>query len=305
MIEIILQNGIHTIVASGVPYAKIAPCEGATDTFEQIEDGAWRWHRHTEKPTDHMRMELVLYGEPSFTMVPAVSYNGNGWGNYPEYIGDRDEDGTPWSWASHRVTIPACTYSENENISIALMTKPNDNNACSLYQTEEGRLHCVIFPEEEKPRTLQRHFWGDPFQGTMEPKCDFEAIILAVPSNGGKHRYNSLLDFAWRYYGHAIKAPMSADELYRLSIAYCRYLYEEEENGFSGFTVGAQWYPGSHEYKKTAHRYELGWVGQNASMANAYIWDYLKTVTRKSLILLSRRMTTGSNSVTVTQVISA
>ena len=116
---ITIENG--KILLNGVAYGEIKAAEGATDSFEQLESGAWRWHRHTEVPTDHMRMELVFYGVPSFTMVPAVSYNGNGWGDFEEYVGDRAEDGTPWSWASHRVTIPSCTYSENEKISIALM----------------------------------------------------------------------------------------------------------------------------------------------------------------------------------------
>ncbi len=277
-----LENG-YAVTVNGNPYARILPCAGATDTFTPIEGGAWKWVRRTEQPVDHMRMELLLLGEPTFTMVPSVSYNGNGWGSLAEYVGDRAEDGTPWSWASHRVTIPACTYSENEHISLALMAKENDNNACSLYKVDEGELHVLIFPEEEKPKTLQRHFWGDPFQGTMEPRCDFEAIILAVVSDGTKHRYKCLLDFAWRYYGHAIAAPMKAEELYRLGIAYCRYLYQKEENGFGGFTMGTQWHPGAHAYKKTEHRYELGWVGQSASMANAYIWDYIKTGDKEKL----------------------
>ena len=276
MIEILQQKEDHLIVVNGKPCGKILACTGATDTFEPIENGAWRWHRHTETPVDHMRMEVVLLGEATFTMVPAVSYNGNGWGDYPEYIGDRDEDGTPWSWASHRVTIPACTYSENENIGLALMTDANANSACSLYQTEEGRLHAVIFPEEEKPRTLQRHFWGEPFQGTMEPRQDFVAILQAVPSDGTKFRYKHLLDFAWRYFGHPIAAPRKAEELLRLSTAFTRFLYEKEPNGFAGITMGAQWHTGVTAYKKREHEYQVGWVGQSASMANALIYRYLR-----------------------------
>ena len=150
----------HAIEIDGKPYAKIFGVDGAQDSFEPIEDGAWRWMRKTDVPTDRMRMEMLLIGDPTFTMVPAISYNGNGWGSLAEYVGDRAEDGTPWSWASHRATIPSCTYSENGDISIALMAKENDNNACSLYKVDEGELHVVIFPEEEKPKTLQRHFWG-------------------------------------------------------------------------------------------------------------------------------------------------
>jgi len=283
MTEIIqIENG-YAVAIDGKPYARILPAEGATDTFEPIENGAWKWHRHTDVPTDHMRMEMVLIGDPTFTMVPSVSYNGNGWGTLAEYVGDRAEDGTPWSWASHRVTIPACTYSENDAISLALMTEPNVNSACSLYKVDEGEKHVVIYPEEEQPKTLQRHFWGDPFQGTMEPTSDFEAIILAIPSDGGKHRYKCLLDFAWRYYGHAIDAPMTAKELYRLSIAYTRFLFQREQNGFAGFTMGSQWHLNTTSYKKTEHRYEIGWVGQSASMANAFIQDYLNTGDKEKL----------------------
>lgn len=283
MTEIIFQNGSFEIVLDGIAYGRIVPLENAKDTFRKLEDGAWEWHRHTAEPTDHMRMELVFCGVPTFTMVPAVSYNGNGWGNYPEYVGDRDEDGTPWSWASHRVTIPACTYSENEKISIALMSRANDNTACSLYAEKDGKHHAVIFPEEEKPRTLQRHFWGEPFQGVMEPRQDFTAIIHTFPSDGTRHRYRHLTDFAFRYFGHAMDVPRKAAELEKLSLAFCHFLYQRDRDGMCGFTSGAPWNKALHGYEKHLHRYQLGWVGQTASMSNAFIYDYIKTGDRLKL----------------------
>ncbi len=283
MIEIIKSENGYALAENGKIYALILPAEGAEDSFEKLEDGAWRWRRHTAKPVDRMRMEVLLLGAPTFTMVPAVSYNGNGWGKTPEYVGDRAEDGTPWSWASHRVTIPACTYSENDGISIALMAEPNGNSACSLYKTEEGEKHVLIFPEEEKPKTLHRHFWGEPFEGTMEPRCDFEGILYASLSDGTRHRYKGLLDFAWRYYGHPIRPPKSAKELYRLSIAYARYLLQKEKDGFVGFTSGAHWIPKLNGYQKSEHGYELGWVGQNASFAAAFIEDYIQSGDKENL----------------------
>ena len=283
MTEIVKSNDGHILAINGKAYAKLLSCEGATDTFEKITDGAWHWHRHTKKPTDHMRMEMILLGDPTFTMVPAVSYNGNGWGNVLEYVGDRAEDGTPWSWASHRVTIPACTYSENEQISVALMAEPNSNSACSLYRVDEGEKHVLIFPEEEKPKTLQRHFWEGPFQGTMEPTCDFEGIILAYPSDGGKFRYKGLLDFAWRYYGHPLNAPMKAADLYKYSLAFCYYLFERERDGFAGFVRGADWHAGITAYKKTDHVYEIGWGGHSASLSNAFIYEYLRSGCKEKL----------------------
>lgn len=277
MVEIKQSGGSYGIFVNGEPVARILPEEGASERFEKLEEGAYRWIRTTEKPVDHMRMELINFGEPDFTMVPSVSYNGNGWGDFPEYIGDRDTDGTPWSFASHRVTIPACTYSENARVSISLMAEPNSNSACSLYKVEEGERHVLIFPEEEKPRTLQRHFWGEAFQGTMEPATRFTAILQVVPSDGTKHRYKHLMDFAWRYYGHAIKPEKSAAEIYRLSLAYTRYLYgQEKKYGFYGFTSGTQWWPATRSYRKKEHYFEIGWVGQAASMAAACIYDFFK-----------------------------
>lgn len=283
MIEIIKSNNGHIIAIDGKAYALIPAMEGAADRFEKIEDGAWKWYRHTEAPADNMRMEMILLGEPTFTMVPSVSYNGNGWGDIPEYAGDRAEDGTPWSWASHRVTIPACTYSENEHISIALMAEPNSNSACSLYRVDGGEKHVLIFPEEEQPKTLHRHFWDGPFQGEMKPQSDFVGILFAKPSDRTKHRYKHLLDFAWRYYGHPLKAPRKAEQLYPLSIAYGHFLLQKERDGFVGFTNGAQWIPGLNAYQKLQHNYEIGWVGQCASLSAAFIHDGMVNGNEKNL----------------------
>ncbi|MBQ7566608.1 MAG: hypothetical protein IJT18_05750 [Oscillospiraceae bacterium] len=277
MTELKRIDGKHLICAGGEAVARIVGMDGATDAFEKLEDGVWIWRRHTDAPVDRMRMELLFFGKPDFTMVPAVSYNGNGWGSVPEYVGDRDEDGTPWSFASHRCTVPACTYSENKAASVALMSLPNDNTACSLYLTDEGEKHVVIFPEEEQPRTLQRHFWKEGFQGTMAPRQDFTAILHAAEGDGTRFRYRTLLDVAWRLYAHPLTPPMPAAELYRLSIAFCRYLYTYEPDGFAAFSTGAQWHKAGSSFRKHSHRFQLGWVGQNASMAAAFLYDYLKT----------------------------
>ncbi|MBP5288416.1 MAG: hypothetical protein J6Z79_00900, partial [Clostridia bacterium] len=288
MTEIKRTNDGCFVFSQNAPVARILPAPDAEDLFEKLEEGLWLWRRRTEQPVDHMRMELVFLGIPDFTMIPGISYNGNGRGNFPEYVGDRDTNGTPWSFASHRCTIPACTYSENDVASVALMSLPNDNSACSLYAVEEGKLHAVIFPEEEKPRTLQRHFWGDAFQGTMEPRQEFIAFIHVSPSDGTRFRYRTLLDVAFRLFGHPVKAPRSADELYRLSLDFCQSLVIYEPDGFMGFSTGEEWHRNGSCYKKHLHRVQLGWVGQNASMAAAFISDYLRSGDKDKLDLAVR-----------------
>ena len=60
---------------------------GATDSFEKIEDGAWRWTRKLDRPVDQMQLAFDTGTAPEYTMVPAVNYNGNGWGDSEEYVG--------------------------------------------------------------------------------------------------------------------------------------------------------------------------------------------------------------------------
>ncbi|MBQ1934137.1 MAG: hypothetical protein II370_03965 [Clostridia bacterium] len=283
MTEILRENNLNYLVCDGVKAAEIVACDGAEDSFVRINELAFLWKRTTAVPTVHMRMELLTAKKPEFTMIPSISYNGNGWGTTPEYVGDRAEDGTPWTFAWHRATIPSCTFTATSEACVAMMTEVGEDTACSLYLDGDKERHVVIYPEEEQPKTLQRHFWGDAYQGEGHPRTEFTAIILAYPTEDKPIKYDKLLDFAWRYYGHAIDAPRTPENLYDLAISYSRYLYEEEKNGFCGFTMGCQWHVAQHSYMKTVNRYEISWVGQSASMANAMLYHYLKTGDKDAL----------------------
>ena len=83
--------------------------EDCYDSFEPLGEYALRWTRKTGRPVEHMKLTLRCAGEPRYFQVPAVNYNGNGWGSGAQYSGYRCED-TPWSYAWHRTAIPACTY---------------------------------------------------------------------------------------------------------------------------------------------------------------------------------------------------
>ena len=119
--EIKRAEGGYDVVADGISVARVIALEGAEDSFLRLADNAFFWKRRVSEPRVRMRMELETLAPPTFTMVPSVSYNGNGWGTTPEYVGDRAEDGTPWSFAWHRVTIPSCTFSATPLGSVALM----------------------------------------------------------------------------------------------------------------------------------------------------------------------------------------
>ena len=281
--EIVKRGDSFVVEIDGTAVADIVGIAGAVDSFIRLSSTAFFWTRRVNEPTVNMRMELVTREAPTFTMIPSVSYNGNGWGTTPEYVGDRAEDGTPWSFAWHRVTIPSCTFSATPIGSVALMAEAGEDTACSLYREDDKEKHVVIYPEEEKPKTLQRHFWGDAYQGEGKPRTEFTAIVLAYPYEDKPIRYDGLLDFAWRYYGHALDVPMQPERIYDLGITYTRYLYQRMKDGFSGFVSGAQWFRGNWTYQKNNGRFGLSWVGQSASMANAMIYHYLQTGDKEAL----------------------
>lgn len=76
-VEILRADDQTRICLCGDTVARILPCDGAEDSFCEIEEGVFHWTRKTSEPVSAMRMEAVLLGGADFTMVPGVSYNGN------------------------------------------------------------------------------------------------------------------------------------------------------------------------------------------------------------------------------------
>ena len=256
----------------------VVTVSGCEDTFSPIGQGAWLWTRVSREKTDHMRMEFDTSKVADFTMIPSVSYNGNGWGDSPEYVGDRD-DGTPWTFAWHRCMLPACTYSEFDEFAVALMANADDEVSCSQYKEDAHTKHALIWPEQEGPRVLMRHYWSDSYMGEMKPRAEFKAIIHISSGGYSKMRYRDLLDFAWSYYGHSLKPSMPAKDLYRYGVAYFKSLWtEDKQTGFCAFNRGLQWYPKTCYYaKRDEIMYEIGWVGQNLSICCALLWEHLRS----------------------------
>jgi len=264
-----LKSGETTVLT-------VLPREDCEDRFTVLETGAWLWERHTSAPTSEMRMEFDTDAPATFTMIPAVSYNGNGWGDSPEYLGDRD-GGIPWTFAWHRCTIPACTYSEWDEWSAALMAEENDAVSCSQWREGEHTRHALIWPEQEGPRVLMRHYWEEAYSGAMKSRCDFQAVIHVHQGGKPRMRYPALLDFAWRHYAHSLRPSMPSRDLYRFGVAYFKSLWTGAKNGFCAFNRGLQWYPSTCYYaKRDEIQYEIGWVGQNASISCALLWEYLR-----------------------------
>ena len=64
-----VEEGRIVLTADGCDVAYLRTVCGASDTLEEIEPGAWRWVRRTEKPVCEMKMEMDTAYEAAYTMV--------------------------------------------------------------------------------------------------------------------------------------------------------------------------------------------------------------------------------------------
>ena len=72
MVSIVKQQGADYISVNGELCGKIIPCEGAVDSFTELENGAWKWHRRTAEPTDSIPTERPGAGHPTELLSPRV-----------------------------------------------------------------------------------------------------------------------------------------------------------------------------------------------------------------------------------------
>lgn len=271
---------------------KISAAEGMADSFIEVEPGVWEWVRRTEVPVTEMAMSAELSYAPSFWMVPAVNYNGNGFGKAGDeynYFEEDDEytgigmDGQPWTYGFDRCSVPAAVYSEGNGISAALMTDGKDRCSCSMNLVDGKAVHTIIWPLIEGPKVLWRK-WQDAYREEMEPRQEFRVWLILQKKTGVKYGYDKLLDFAWRKLAVIPACEWDREALWNAEIAFAKMLWSKETDGFCGFNIGLRWEENTQSWeKRTEHKYEIGWCGQNASLANSLLIHYLRTKDQDAL----------------------
>ena len=87
---------------------------------------------------------------------------------------------------------------------------------------------------------------------------------------------------AWKQEYAAKKPVRKTEEVWKLSSDYARLLYTEEEDGLRAFSIGFTW-NGKEWVKRPDFKYEIGWCGQNASLAISLLYDYQMNGREESL----------------------
>lgn len=267
----------HMLFCDGAPACLAQAAKDAEDSFEELEEGVFRWTRRTKTPVSDMCMRLVGQEYMRFGLVPAISYNGNDWGAKLDYVGFRDaQTGLPWRFAYHRAAIPGATYSEGDSLGVAMFLNDIQNEAsCSLYPVEGKAVHEMLWPMQEGPRVYhQKRDWREATRALMPAVDTFCVIIVLSLTNAPRSGFTKMLDVAWRRWYHAVAPTFSNGRHWDLGIQYAKLLYTKEPDGFAGFNIGLAW-EGGEWRKRPRNKYEIGWCGQNASYANSLIYHGL------------------------------
>lgn len=280
---------------NGICVGTAVSCENADDYFTFVEDGVVCWTRRTRQPVCEMEMRFEADYEPSYQMVPSVQYDGNKCyiEDYVDvrnataaeqekktmptfFLGNRNpETGEPWRMIWHRAAVPGGTWSEGHMNSDTgkmagvgmYLPAGQPGGAFSIYQEENKTIHELVWPEQDS----MTEYFEDPEAQVekMEPADTFSAILVFADVEKERVEWYRLLESAWKQY-YTLKAPVrNYEDLWDLGIAYAKQLYTEEEDGFKGFSIGFIWE--GKWVKRKEQKYEIGWCGQNASLANSLL----------------------------------
>lgn len=258
------------------------------DELRQVDPGYFTWERswlNTSDETQESELAMTLETgyEPTWTLIPAISYGANQWGSGDEPKG-LEHDGVPWTFASHRSSIPGATYSENRDWSICLFADDSDpsvGGACALKPTDGGVVHRLCWPDVERPRTyIGRNEYGPPREGsvTVKPGELFSVTAHLVIRNVETPRtaWQTAVDRAWTQFDGDIDARYDPERLWELGLQFAResLWYDTEE--YTGFATSIHYANGEWKSSLDDHfqRVEIGWQGQSGALATAFLQDY-------------------------------
>ncbi|WP_206669799.1 hypothetical protein [Paenibacillus luteus] len=262
------------------------------DHVETIKDGLFLWKRTFTATKDYranyrLTMDFAAHYEMQYFMIPSVSYNGNPWGNGDEPRGLALK-GEPWTFAWHRTAIAGATYTEGHSWSVALFGSTDDHHqrfSCSLEREEDRVVHRLIWPEEEGPLVYHDRDSYDKALLTelfLKPgeQRTMTAYLVVAPVEQPKIAWHKMLEEAWTLNRKLTRPKFDPERIWKLSLTFAQQSLWAYEESFEGCCIGLM--HNGVGWEQIRH-YEIGWCGQNASYANSFLFDYLKSGDEESL----------------------
>ena len=265
------KNTIEICTQSETPYK---------DEFDCVEENVWEWKRYfyiqkNKASKKGLSMKLKCKFLPDFYMMPGINYNGNRWGN------GKEPKGSEWCFAYHRMGIPAAMYVQSEQISVAFFAKDIPEYGCSaqIQCTADGACMELIIPEKEMPDVYcaRDQYEGrcfecnrDILKGEIVEMSAF-IIVHRWEKKQQNYDYGFFLRKAWNIYSEELSYDSPGLDVWKIGICFVRRNLFLRKECFSGFCMGLEWKNG--EWVQNTDRLEIGWVGQNASLAVSLLYD--------------------------------
>ena len=146
----------------------------------------------------------------------------------------------------------------------------------------QRKVICITVScgRRKKGRRCYSDCWGPAFRGIMEPSASFSAWICI---GEGKDAAKKMLHTAWK---QGVCSEKSLCGKQRRSGSSVRimlvYYIRKRRTGFRAFSIGFTW-NGKEWVKRPDFKYEIGWCGQNASLALSLLYDYQMNGREESL----------------------
>lgn len=276
---------------------QVVPVEGVSykQEIERLDDCTYKiintFQADEDKASVCLEARFVNLSKTGFWMIPSVSYNGNEWGRGGEPKGARENG--EWRTVSYRRTpIPGAMYSEGERYAVATWSdvpaSAREDFSISLRPEETRTSHCYVWPEEEMLLSYDARDHFAPGYKTSVPLRKGETVTFPVylhigPVEEGHKALRPFLDKAWKMASKPEVEVFPPEQLWDLGIRYAKESLWAEEGDYRGFSIGLLPTPDGGWKQRGGGKYEIGWCGQNASLAISLLQDYLKNGSEESL----------------------
>ena len=245
------------------------------------------WVNRSEQTQDvTLLFEVQTQFAPTFTLIPCVSYNGNQWGTGSEPKG-LTNDGKPWIFSYKRVGIASATFSENSKVSIGVFVDDKDavslNSACSMEKLADGMMHRIFWPEREGPQTyISKNQYGPARENTirLEPGEIFTTRCYVSPGEVDQERtgWTQTFDRLQNMSAHTFTPDFPPEQVWELAVDYVKEILFQRIGDMRAFHMGLlpdKTTPTTSGWKlREGEQYQIGWCGQNATLAHALLCDY-------------------------------
>ncbi len=241
-------------------------------------------------------LQRVSDGLPFYYMIPCFNYNGNEWGTCKEPKGT-EQDGKPWIVPSDRIGVPGCSIAEFDGLCSGLFSHNeglSQNSSASIFFKDGKTVQRLYFSHIEYPTVYLRKFvYGDPMIEFLSfdngEEKSFVCYSYTKQKQGERFAYGGIFDFVNTNCIKPLEAAMSAKQATEYNFDFISSLVEKKDFGYisnMGFLPGGEHRDGDanskFEFRKTG-KHEIGWCGQNVTIAEMHIRRYLESGDRADL----------------------